>query len=279
MTTTTPPPSTGQSTRDQLTAITNRLAEAQKEVTKPPSPAPTAPAPSDVKETQGVIKQLEATLATIPESEGELRATIEARIKAKKDELTAGKPVGARLDQARAALQRAQGRQQDAQAAIEAAMALKAVADAEVAQHAAEVHELEASFATAPCVEADAPLQHMQKLMCGMIEGLKQDPFVDPSHVESATQHCKQLIDGFTTTLAEAAKHKQRTADAEMGAPSTRRAGKQPLGPDVTTVLLRANGKQPPRTKPLTDHFQVGVKKVVSKFGKAPVARQGGLCE
>ncbi|CAK0855188.1 unnamed protein product [Prorocentrum cordatum] len=239
-----PPPKAGQSTRDQLTAITTKLVEAQQQVVQQ-APPPAAPAePGDTKATLAQIKKLEGSLAEILEDEETLKEAILQRIAAKKQLLAAGKPVGARVDQARAALTRAQGRQADAQAAIDAAVALKQVADAEAVQYAKEVADLEQQLVHAPPPPApelaEAPVAQVQRLLSGMISELRDDEYVDPAHVEAATQHCQRLVEGFT--------------------------GKQPLGPPPASTYIRMNGKQPPK-RLITDHFRVikTVAKVPSK--------------
>ena len=168
-----------------MTAITNKLAEATTAVSQPP-PAPSAPASAvDAKEVQAQIQKLESSLAEVPEGEDSIKEMLTTRINEKKQLLAAGRPAGARLDQARAALMRAKGRQSDAQAAIEAASALKVVADSEVTQYEKEVAELEAQLVQPAPGSPEQPMEQVQRLLCGMLESLRDDPFV-PTETWSA---------------------------------------------------------------------------------------------
>ena len=170
------------------------------------------------------------------------------------------------MDQARAALERAKGRQADAAAAIAAAAALKGTADAEVAQFQKEVKELESQLlVTEPPATASTvrPMDQVQTLLRTMLDQLTDDPFVPSEQVQCARTHVQQLVQGFADTLAEARRAQRAQADAVKGAPTTRREGKQPLvPPSVSTVTgVRLAGKQPPK-RLITDHFKV-IKRVV----------------
>ena len=93
----------GQTTREQLTQLTEKLANAAS-MALAPTQAPAKPTiMADQKEVKSSIRQTEATLAATPEDDTEIRDILTARLAALKATLEDARPVGARLDHARAA--------------------------------------------------------------------------------------------------------------------------------------------------------------------------------
>ena len=94
------------------------------------------------QQLQGAIAQLEKALAALEGQDEVVRAPIQAQLAEKKKqlgELLPPKPVGKRLDGARAALERAAKRQQAADEGVELALAVQKAAAEETAKLRAEV--------------------------------------------------------------------------------------------------------------------------------------------
>ena len=221
------------------------------------------------------IKQLEAALGALPEDIEDIaeeRESIAARIASAKRELHGSKPIGARIDGARAALQRARQRQEDAAQALAAAQLLNGDATTEVADLEEQLHDLEMSLADGSDMMDDEPAPPASKayeILQQMIGHLKADACVPPGHVQAATDHVQKLFDGFRLTLAHADAARAATACA---APATAERRHSVKGPPLTATaprpsgpLVRHSGKQP-RKELITDFFTA--KKVVKVVGK-----------
>ena len=256
----------GQSTREQLTQLTEKLANAANMAL---SPAPAVVKPTllaDQKEVKTTIRQLEAAMAATPEDDTEIREIYASRIASMKATLEDARPVGARLDQARAAAARARSRREDAIAATEAARALQAAAEAEIAAAEQDVAELERQLAlhtTPPMASATgaSSMDQVQMLLAGLIKNLADNPFVPAEQVQHATLHVSELLKGFHNVAQEAHKMRHATEAAARGAPSHRIEGKQPQPAPLTCgAMVRHTGKQEPK-RLITDHFKA-VKKV-----------------
>ena len=182
------------------------------------------------------------------------------------------RPVGARLDQARAAAARARSRREDAIAAAEAARALQIAAEAEILAAEQDVVELErqlalhstaAATSTPPMAAATcaSSMDQVQMLLAGLIKNLSDDPFVPADQVHHTTIHVSELLKGFHIVAQEAHNMKHAAEAAARGAPSHRIEGKQPQpAPPAVGESVRHVGKQAPK-RLITDHFK-SVKKV-----------------
>ena len=222
---------------------------------------------ADQKEVKSSIRQTEATLAATPEDDTEIRDILTARLAALKSTLEDARPVGARLDQARAAAARARARREDAIAAAEAARALQIAAEAEILTAEQDVAELErqlalqstavATFtpplATATCASS---MDQLQMLLSGPIKNFSDDPFVPAEQVQHANLHVSELIKGFHIVAEEARKMKHAAEAAARGAPTHRVDGKQPQPAPITIGdYVRHSEKQPPK-RLITDHLK-----------------------
>ena len=107
------------------------------------------------------IKSLEAAVSHLPEDPefDPQREALATKISELKRELTDAKPIGARIDGARAALQRSQDRRADAQCALALAQKVVEAADAEVDKIAADLCDFESALAHSPPELAGAPLE------------------------------------------------------------------------------------------------------------------------
>ena len=280
------------SVRAQLQAITGSLSKLHEQqqqagAASPPPPPPAqvaAPAGGDTSQpnkTQALarVRYLEAALAALPADDplfAEEKVTLGQRLAEAKRAVHGVRPIGARIDGARAALERSRSRQAEAAQAVEAAQQLHQLAADEVVALEAELQELrqaerEASLTSdmmctepGPAQAAAQPVEQAHAALNQMIASLSTDSYVHPAHLEAATAHVQQLFDGFRVTLQHA--EATRAAAAGTPAPVARRAVVK--GPPAAQVgrLVRHIGKQP-RKELITDFFQA--KKVV-RAGAAP---------
>ena len=262
----------GQTTREQLTQLTEKLANAASMALAPTQAPAKTTFIADQKEVKSSIRQTEATLAATPEDDTEIRDILTARLAALKSTLEDARPVGARLDQARAAAARARARREDANAAAEAARALQIATEAEVLTAEQAVAELERQLAlqstaaatSAPPLETAtcaSSMDQVQMLLAGLIKNLSDDPFVPAEQVQHATLHVSELLKGFHIVAQEAHNMKHAAEAAARGAPPHRIEGKQPqTAPPTVGESVRHVGKQAPK-RLITDHFK-SVKKV-----------------
>ena len=266
--------SAGAATRQKLQELTHKLVQHGQELTAPaPEPAPAPPPAQDRKTTADAINGLEASLAAVPESEAETRAMIEGRLSSLRAQLTNAKPkpVGARMDAARDALQRAASRRDDAREAVAAAQALLATCEAEVAKYEDDVKQLEAELAQP--VDTDTgeitdPWLNAQTYLTGLVDKLKSDPYVPAEHASSAADHVSRLFTGFAETIKQAQASRRAAAAAARPA---RMKGKQ-SSPEQPGRLVRHVGKQSPK-RLMTDYFTV-TRKVVKVGGQdGPLAQ------
>ena len=267
--------SQGQTTREQLNQLTASLASATSLALAPTPVSAKSIGVADQKEVKATIKQTEATLAATHECDTEIRDILTARLVALKATLEDARPVGARLDQARAATARARSRLADAVAAEEAARALQIVANAEILAGERDVAELERQLAlqstvaatptaTVPAETGASTMDQVQRLLSSLIKTLSDDPFVPAEQVTHATTHVTDLLKGFQRVAHEAQTMKQAAAAAALfRVESTSSAatciGRAPrLGePDAPTE--RHFKKSPPK-RLITDHFRTDKK-------------------
>ncbi|CAK0811430.1 unnamed protein product [Prorocentrum cordatum] len=206
---------------------------------------------------QARIKQLETALAAIPEDDAELateRASLATQPTDTKRQLLGSKPIGARIDGARAALGRARQRQAEAE---------------QVTALETELQELEASLTTEAPIEATAtPESQAYTILGQMIDQLTADEYVHPGHVEAAKTHVRQLFAGFRDTLQQAEATRAAAAGTPLVPKEVRHTTKSPPAaplPAKPGTLARHSGKQP-RKELITDYFSK--RKVIKSIGK-----------
>ncbi len=210
------------------------------------------------------IKSIEAAMAHLPDEPAfsEQRASLLAKADALKQERSEAKPIGARIDGARARLERAQKRRAEAVRALELAQDVVKAADAEVDKIAAELEELESALAKAPAQPGTEPatekghVQALREQLCAVLTHLKANPRVDPALVNLAEAHSAQLLQGFQVTLSAA--ESVRLAGDNQEAPKTRARVKTTLLRAVNanrSVRTRVIGKRTAKVRALGDFF------------------------
>ena len=201
---------------------------------------------------------------------------LEKRICLQKEALRVAKPFGYRLDQVRAALERARQRSAEAEKAVQTAILLQEQTKADADQCLANVRELEAAIAKQdegaasmsvdggdhpppppPGQQSDEAQLH--EVLGRMLSGLRADPWTAPQVVANAESSVAQLMAGLKMSIAQAKEAKEAAAVAENGGnPVHRMQGKQPLPQEAPLARVRHGVKQPPR-KLLTNYFKVMV--------------------
>ena len=254
--------SSGNQVQQQLKVVAEKLAKSAG--MSPLSPSPVVPpaaaasppggvpaAPEDTSTTRGAlvesIKQLEVSLSTLPQDSSldGARAAIQFQLDSKRKQLGELRPLGKRLDGARAALERAQKRHATAEESLQlATQAVKTAAD-EVAQLRKDVAELEKQVAAAPPSTAPAPpaqstIDELTKQMEAAVHELAQFGSVSPEALREAQAQSEAILAKFKATL----EHAVQTC------PPRRAQGKQA----PTMLPVRHNGKQAPK-RYITDWF------------------------
>jgi len=175
----------------------------------------------EAKKLKADLAQLESTIALIPKIPEFAAATqdLEARAAAKRLALRAMKPPGARLDAARAALDRAAARRVQAEEAYRLACTTMSAADEEIARLRVDIASIEAEVAASPPPpSAQDPLQAftaMQEAMDNMIRLAQATPGYHAEHIAQAKSHAEQLSVGFRVTLEAAKKAEEARAARE----------------------------------------------------------------
>ena len=152
------------------------------------------------------VKSLESTLESIPQEEyfASARKDIESRLARAKSDLQALRPVGARLDAARQAVQRAQQRADDAKAAVDMAIKVhdKASLDLETSKQA--LTDMEKEWDASIKTEAPPQMTTFKDTLTNMMDLLRAQPGVDATHVQQASDHMEQLFYGFEKVMEHA---------------------------------------------------------------------------
>ncbi|CAK0815072.1 unnamed protein product, partial [Prorocentrum cordatum] len=260
-----PPPK--PSTRAQLDQITqslqSTLADVQARVAAPRAGAPAAPpdaaAPASAPTRPELVKRLkryEAALEIYKDDTADPEhARLTQQISDVKAEISALKPLGAKLDGARQALQRASARREEADKALAAATLLRDTAEAEEASAKEAVAALESQVS--PLDNTDL-MTSIQAQLHQLIGALKSDPGVHATHIANAEKHVHDLFAGFQSVFQHAKDchaHQEKVAGLAEGRPPYRHVGKHPLPtslpePSVPSHRVRQNGKQPPKEVP-----------------------------
>ena len=221
-----------------------------------PSPIGSFPNPDAANgtraESQATIKSLGSAMAAlgVGEATRELRDSMTAQVVALKRQLQVQKPMGQRLDNARAAQARAAKRLEQASLALNIAQDTVQIASGDYSKISAEVLELEASIggesATACVGDSMAGLkENLSSALAQLatMEGVSEGTTADAIAWSEAT------MAKFQATFTEAAKHMAATAASVKRKHSTK---SHPVpGVDVGRVSHRTNGKdKDPRSLP-----------------------------
>ena len=203
------------------------------------------------------IKKAEQALAALPDVPefASERAALANKAKSLKREIITAKPMGARYDGTKDALNRAKARRAEAQAAVEVAQQLLQVASDEVVALETELQELEIGLACSSEEPSTAPIH---EILSGMVEDLRSKPNAHPAHIAAAERHVALLFEGFREATAFA---ENQTREATSQPPALRRHSEKgpprqiraaSAGP--RSCLVRHIGKQPRKEK-ITDYF------------------------
>ena len=189
------------------------------------------------------VKHLEAALAAIPAGVGDdaTRDMLAAQLDEKRRLLGETKPMGKRLDGARAALARALKRQEAAVESVQLALAAQEASNAEVTHLRAEVASLEEQIGppAAPVPATPAPvMEQLESLLQQAVAQLAEAETVSGEAVSDASAQSAALLERFKATLDMVKRAEE---------PQRRLVNKQPplLVPD-THPRGRRNGKQAP---------------------------------
>jgi hypothetical protein len=202
-------------------------AAGAQTVTSPPSAStlllPTIPARA--VEQQSVprsllvsqIKSAEAALACLPIDAHftEQRSALETKVSELKQSITHSKPVGARIDGARAMLCRARKRKEAAVEECTVALAAQEPADREIMQVQLELAELEAQSAAAPPpIAGNSHFENVTEKLTLLFAQMSQDAFMAPEHLQVARDFSHQFLGGMKKTLLCAAAAKESDASS-----------------------------------------------------------------
>ena len=133
----------------------------------------------------------------------ELRTSIATKIAGKKSAITAFKPLGARIDGCRGALERALARKANAEKALGEAQAAILQADQEAVQLAQQLQQLESEVAThGEQREQTDSIEGMTAALSTVISEMKSSPLVAPEILQETEVHMTNLLQGIITIMA-----------------------------------------------------------------------------
>ncbi|CAK0905350.1 unnamed protein product, partial [Prorocentrum cordatum] len=261
-------PSAPKAPNNPVRAKLEEVAAALSAATTPVQRDPPAPAPcngADRETAKQTLRDLETALKALPDVQclQEERMTLQAKISQQKAILRGPEPVGARLDNAMAALGRAQQRNAECKTALQLAQEAMEVSNSEITRLNQEVASLKAEFAEeghhaskrghspSPTETLKETSGHLEKLLAMLSSGAA----LPKEHVEQAKAYSDQLLRGFQTCIAT------MEAQENQALPEVRRRcnGKQPIPvvpvspPDPNLYEfkpVRHVGKQPVLTRP-----------------------------
>jgi len=196
----------------------------------------------EVNAIRGRVKSLEETLKLIPDSDDFIKARedIQMRLDKARSELRNTKPLGARIDASRMALQRAQQRTAQAKEATELAIQVHAKAVAEEEEISAQLMALEKEWTAQVVEEASASdtIQSLKSSLTGVMKVLAKKPGMEQISITQAQTHMDSLLRGLVACMADADKKcsadVKRQADTDWEAaweeaiPRRRHRGKEP---------------------------------------------------
>ena len=159
----------------------------------------------DKGQLQEDIKALQAALDLLPDvtDNAELRSSLATKIAGKKAAIIACKPLGARIDGCRGALERAQTRKANAMRSLSEAQAAIEQSDLEVAHLALQLQQLESEVAThaEPSEQANS-IEGMASALSRVLTEMKSSPMVVPETWRETEVHMTNLKKGIRTIVA-----------------------------------------------------------------------------
>ena len=159
------------------------------------------------------------------------RNQIQQQLDARRKQIGDLRPLGKRLDGARAALERARARQTTAEDGLKLAQQTVASAREEVAKIAQEVAELEKQVSQPPPPSQDT-LDGLTAQLQAAVQDLTKLGCVSPEAIAEAQSQSETIISKFRATLASAVQTSHHRLN-----------GKQQPAP----LNVRHRGKQPPK--------------------------------
>ena len=154
------------------------------------------------------MKRLEACLALWPEEDADPeRLELVCKIAEVKKQMSGTKPIGAQLDAARAAAQRATNRLDEAEKVLQAAQMFRDAAASELTSYMQDVAALEAELTS----HQDS-FGGLQNQVAAVIAELKADAFTCPEHVKQAEAHVERLFTGLQHVMEHSIQARQSAA-------------------------------------------------------------------
>ena len=199
--------SNGQILQQQLGMITKQLTQVvSDEIDSAPSEAACLNAAEDKQIISHQLQNLITSLAALPDCPefSTVRAQIQKQIDDTKAKISHTKPLGARMDGCRNALDRARKRQATAEAAFQAATLAREAADAQVQKYMSELAELETLVSDeAQKKESSTCLTRLQKEMQLVVKERSSSFHVDGSEAALALQQMTALFQNLTDIAAK----------------------------------------------------------------------------
>ena len=199
----------GQSLQQQLGSITKQLAQVVSPIGEARASPPEAAGPNTLEDKQALssqLQQLQASLAALPDCQEFLavRNQLLKQIEETKTKVSSSKPLGARLDGCRNALERARQRQATAEAALQAATLARDAAKSQVAKYESELAELETLVADeAQKKRSSSCLSRLQKEMHQIVKEMSSSAHVDGTEATVALQQMAALFQNLSGIAAK----------------------------------------------------------------------------
>ena len=217
-------------------------------------------------ESQATIKSLESAMAALGDGEATraLRDSMTAQVVALKRQLQVQKPMGQRLDNARAAHGRAAKRLEQANLALCIAQETVQIASSELSKISSEVLELEASIGgESVAASGGDSMVGLKENLSSMVNLLATMDGVSEGTTADAIAWSEATMAKFQATFSEAAKHMAVTAA------TVKRRHSAKTGPNVGSdvgKLRRTIGKHtdvrtgpPKKPSAVGNHFETRV--------------------
>lgn len=153
------------------------------------------------QEIQAQLQQVEASLAHLPEGAEwtAVRQPLLDRHAALRARLVSARPLGARIDGCRAALERSRSRQQAASDAVDAATAARQTAHSQTTSLEAELHELEEQVAAySRATEGGNCITRLQGDMARIISEMGSSQVVTQQEVQEVLAQMASLFQSVT---------------------------------------------------------------------------------
>ena len=252
-----------QSQLEKVSILLQRVTPEAADAPTQSAPSPqhqSTPATPTRTQIVAMIKSAEASLACLSEDDifAEQRQALTDKIASLRQDIVDAKPIGARIDGARAFLSRAQERRENAANAMEIAKAAMEAADEEIDKVTQELLDLESALAKAPQPPAsDSPLDALASHLEVVLAELSVKDALLPEQLQNCQEHARTLLEGMRKSYGVA----KANLGEDPGMPRRRMRGKHtPLSqiPTYEDIRMRQFGKQAPK-RTMMDYFQTAV--------------------